>query len=166
MHARTTAGKYNLRWWKQAMYTESSWFGHEKNAGFQVATSQNMTIWRKKWVLHFSLSPSPPPPYLFIQYTTAVRPHKKFAQIYMVKVGWESRISSAAKAWAFFYFFSSWKPMWHYGIKSAFQGGSCIISMYDAFLRCDDLEQSSYLYMVALYLLNSSSQFWIPRGRW
>lgn len=110
--------------------------------------------------------PLPSPPQLFIQYTTAVRPHKKFAQIYMVKVGWESRISSAAKAWAFFYFFSSWKPMWHYGIKSAFQGGSCIISMYDAFLRCDDLEQSSYLYMVALYLLNSSSQFWIPRGRW
>lgn len=66
----------------------------------------------------------------------------------------------------FFYFFSSWKPMWHYGIKSALQGGSCIISMYDAFLRRDDLEQSSYLYMVALYLLSSSSQFWIPRGRW
>lgn len=132
MHARTTAGKYNLRWWKQAMYTESSWFGHEKNAGFQVATSQNMTIWRKKWVLHFSLSPSPPPPHLFIQYTTAVRPHKKFAQIYMVKVGWESRISSAAKAWAFFLFLQqleAYVTLWN---KISFSGRK----LYNQYVWC------------------------------
>lgn len=163
MHAVTTGKKKKT---KQAVLMKVSHVHRElvmwtcKNVGLQVATSQNMTILECKMssALFF-------PPFVLIIYNSSRTTQKVCTNLHG-ETGWESRTSSAAKGWAFLIPSAAGSLVWHCWIKSAFQGGIRIISMYDAFLRCDDLEQSSYLYMVALYLLSTSSQFWIPWGRW